>query len=90
MHPEIIMLSEMSETNIMILIICRIYKINDKNELIQNRNRPTVIEKLMVTKRKRRRGINWEFGINIYMLLYIKQITNKILLYNTDNYTQYF
>ena len=24
-------------------------------------------------------GINWEFGINIYTLLYIKQIINKDL-----------
>ena len=35
-------------------------------------------------------GINKEFGINIYTLLYIKQITNKDLLYSTGNYTQYF
>ena len=34
--------------------------------------------------------INQEFGINIYILLYIKQITNKDLLYSTGNYTQYF
>ena len=35
-------------------------------------------------------GINWEFGINIYTLAYIKQITNKDLPYSTGNYTQYF
>ena len=36
-------------------------------------------------------GINQEFGINIYTLLYIKyQIANKDLLYSTGNYTQYF
>ena len=34
-------------------------------------------------------GINQEFGINIYTLLYIKQITNKDLLYSTGNSTQY-
>ena len=34
------------------------------------------------------RGINWEFGINIYTLLYIKQIINKDLLYVTGNSTQ--
>ena len=33
--------------------------------------------------------INQEFGINIYTLLYIKYITEN-LLYNTENYTQYF
>ena len=31
--------------------------------------------------------INLEFGINIYILLYIKQVTNKDLLYSTKNYT---
>ena len=35
------------------------------------------------------RGINQELGINTYPLLYIKQITNKGLLYDTGNSTQY-
>ena len=35
-------------------------------------------------------GINWEIGIDIYTLLYIKQITNNSLRYRTGNYTQYF
>ena len=34
-------------------------------------------------------GMNWEIGIDIYTLLYIKQITNKDLLYSTGNFTQY-
>ena len=34
-------------------------------------------------------GINQEVGINIYTLLYIKQIINKDLLYSTGNATQY-
>ena len=33
--------------------------------------------------------INWEAGMNIYTLLYIKQVTNKNLLYSTKNSTQY-
>ena len=33
--------------------------------------------------------INWESGINRYTLLYVKQITNKDLLYSTGNYIQY-
>ena len=41
----------------------------------------------MVTKRGG--GINSEFGIRIYTLLYMKQITNKDLLYSTGNSTQY-
>ena len=35
-------------------------------------------------------GIDQESEINIYMLLYRKQITSKDLLYSTGNYTQYF
>ena len=34
-------------------------------------------------------GINWEIGIDIYTLLFIKQITNKDLLYSAGNSTQY-
>ena len=34
-------------------------------------------------------GINWEIEIDIYTILYIKQITNKNLLYGTGNSTQY-
>ena len=35
--------------------------------------------------------IGWEFGINMYTLLYLKQITNKDkdLLYSTRNSTQH-
>ena len=32
---------------------------------------------------------NFEFGINRYRLLYMKQITNKDLLYSTGNYSQH-
>ena len=42
-------------------------------------------KKFMVTRGKGERGINWEFGINIYTLLYIKQITDKDLLHSTGN-----
>ena len=44
----------------------------------------------MVTKGERGgRGINKEFGISRYKLLYIKEINNKVLLYSTENYIQY-
>ena len=39
--------------------------------------------------RAREEGINWETEIGIYTLLYIKQITNKDLLYSAENSTQY-
>ena len=34
-------------------------------------------------------GIHWDFGIGMYTLLYLKQITNKDLLYSTENSAQY-
>ena len=34
-------------------------------------------------------GIGWEFGTDMYTLLYLKQITNKDLLYSTGNSAQY-
>ena len=32
--------------------------------------------------------VEWEFGIDIYTLLYLKWITNKDLLYSTGNSAQ--
>ena len=45
---------------------------------------------LWLPKAKGWGGINQEFGINIYTLLYIKQIINRDLLYSTGKSTQYF
>ena len=33
--------------------------------------------------------IDWELGIDTYTLLYLKEITNKDLLYSTGNSAQY-
>ena len=41
----------------------------------------------MITKGERGKGINWEVGIDIYILLYIKQVAKKDLLYSTGNST---
>ena len=55
---------------------------------LQNRNRITDIEnKFMVAKGER--GSDKLIEINIYTVLYIKQIINKFLLYRTWNYTHY-
>ena len=34
-------------------------------------------------------GMDWEFGIIRYKLLYIEWINNKVLLYNTGSYIPY-
>ena len=60
-------------------------------ELKVNRNRHMDIEnKFMVNKGEREGRINYEFGVDIYTLLYIKWVTNKDLLYSSGDYTQYF
>ena len=44
----------------------------------------------MVTKGGKGGGeINWEIGTDIHTLQYIKQITNKDLLYSTGNSIRY-
>ena len=60
-----------------IALICGIQK-NGTDELIGKAERVTGIEdKLTVTNVGR--GMNWEIGIDIYTLLYIKQITKENL-----------
>ena len=36
-----------------------------------------------------RGGMDWEFEISRYRLLYIELINNKVLVYSTANYIQY-
>ena len=45
--------------------------------------------KFTVTKGERGGGINLEIETGIHMLLYIKWINNKELLYSTGNYIKY-
>ena len=58
--------------------------------LFKNRNKVTDVEnKFMVTNGEKRGGINQEVEIDMYTLLYIKQIIKEDLLYTTRNSTQY-
>ena len=60
------------------------------NLFTEQKQTHSVENKLMVTKGEMGGGgINWEFGINRYKILYIKYITNKDLLNSTGNYIQY-
>ena len=70
-----------------------IFRIANKrtNELIYKTGTVTDLEnKLMVIRGKGwvRRDIDLEYGINMYTLIYLKQITNKDLLYTTGNSSQ--
>ena len=62
---------------------------NYTNELIYKTEIHSQTEnKLMVTN-VREREINQEFGLNKYIILHIKQINNKDIIYSTGNYIQY-
>ena len=58
---------------------------------LQNRNIFTDIEHRLVLAKEARGGggMEWEFGISRCELLYVRWINNKVLLYSTENYTQY-
>ena len=58
---------------------------------LQNRNRLKDFEtKLMFTKGEMWwGGVNQRIGIDVYTLLYIKQIGNKDLLYRTGKFNQH-
>ena len=88
---ETVMLNDISQTDkkkySLTLLICGTFK-NYTDELIYktetHRLREGTYEGNSVGG-----GIDREFGIDMYTLLYLKWITNKDLLYNTGNSTQY-
>ena len=44
---------------------------------------------MLSRERKSGGGMDWEFGISRYKLVYIGWINNKVLLYSTGNNIQY-
>ena len=96
-QTQIIVLSEVNQIekdNYVISLICGIFKFlkNDRNELICKSETDLQILKITVVTKGEVQGerINQVLGINIHMLLYMRQITSKNLLYSPGNYTQYF
>ena len=75
MDLEIVILSEESDKDKYHMIITYMWNLKKwyKRTYLHDRNRVTDVEnKLMVTKGERGGGINWEIGIDIHILLYIK------------------
>ena len=62
-------------------------KNQDSNELTKQKQRQR--KPIYGYKKASGGGINQEFGINTYTLLYIKQITTRDLLHRTENSAQY-
>ena len=61
-------------------------KRNDTNELTKQKQTQ---RRNLWLQGGRGEGIVWESGMDMYTLLYLKQITNKVLLQSTGNSSQY-
>ena len=85
MDLEIVILSEARQRELYDIPYMQNLKERIANELIYKRKTDLEIE-LMVTSGGE---IDWEFGWT-YILIYLKQITKKDLLYITDNSAQLF
>ena len=85
---EIIILSEVSQIekdiSYDISYMQNLKKMIQMNLFIKQKH-----NELMVTGGKGGEGMDWEFGIDMYTLLYLKQIIKKDLLYSTGNSAQY-
>ena len=92
---EMIILSEVSQKEKdkyhMISLIYVESKIWYKWTYLWNRNRITDIENRLVVANREGvgGGMEWEIGVSRCKPLYIEWINNKVLLYSTENYTQY-
>ena len=72
----------------MISLICGILK-KATNELIYKTKIELQMQKINLwLPGGKGGGINWKIGVDKYTLLYIKQITNKDLLYSTESSSQ--
>ena len=92
MNLEIVILSEVSQTQKdkyhMILIYVESKK-KDINKLIYKTKVESCMQKTNIVIRGWEAGINWEVGTDIYTPVYIKQTTNKNMLYSRGNSIQY-
>ena len=88
---KIIILSEVSQRQISYNFTYMWNLKYDTNELIYKTETDSQTQKTNLWLPKGQRGESDKLGdgINIYTLLYIKQITNKDLLYSIGNSTQY-
>ena len=65
------------------------WNLKDTNELIYEMETDSQRTDLWLPRGSWGAGMNWEFGISKYKLLYIEWIHNKALLYSTGNSIQY-
>ena len=88
MNLEIIILNEVHQTEKdkyhMILLTRGLLKKNIQMNVSKNQN--PIYRVNMITRGEGRGGrIYWDFGIDMYTMIYVKEITNRNLLYTTRN-----
>ena len=93
MDLEIIILSEVSQKEKDKHDITYMWNLKyDTNELIYETETDSQTQKtdLWLPKGRRREGgMDWEFGISRYKLLYIEWVNHKVLLHSTGIYIHY-
>ena len=72
-------------------IVCEIFKKWYKGTYLQKQKQIHRLKKQSYSyqRDKLEGGRDWEFGLDIYTLLYLKRITKKDLQYSTGNSAQY-
>ena len=90
-----IILSEVSQTEKdqchMISLICGIYNMTQMSLSIKQKQTHRHREQTYGCQwgRGGRRGMDWEFGLSRCKLFHLEWTNNKVLMYNTGNYSQY-
>ena len=90
MNLEIIILSEINQRGRLIYDIAYMQNLKNVIQMTLFTKQKQTQNKFMVIRRERYgRGVDWEFGIDMYTLLYLKQITIKDILDSSGNSAQY-
>ena len=88
---EVITLSEVCQKEIDKYHITYTWNLKyDTNELSMKQKQTHKRTDLWLPRgRGGKEGMEWEFGVSRYKLVYIEWINNKVLWYSTGNYIQY-
>ena len=90
MNREIIILSEINQSRRLIYNIAYVQNLKNMMQMTLFTKQKQTQNKFMVIRSERYgRGVDWEFGIDMYTLLYLKQVTIKDILDSPGNSAPY-
>ena len=90
MNLEIIILSEINQSRRLIYNIAYVQNLKNMMQMTLFTKQKQTQNKFMVIRSERYgRGVDWEFGIDMYTLLYLKQVTIKDILDSPGNSAPY-